>query len=360
MNRHIIQSVNQIGCQDRPRRQVAVQRTPLLMLAITLMLLAVGCSQSEKASFSGNEIQVKRSSEKGSVKLTAQLDRSSAHVAEPVTLSLFAKAPEGITVQFPEIPESLGPFDVVQSTEKLDIPESEGRSWMRTYRLESLSSGDKTIPAISVPFIDRRSGERVHDSVASQPIEVKILSLLEGQADPTQFRDIKGPLELHAETSEESYALAYGIVGGVICLIASAALLLWYRSRRTNTPQEWALVKLSELQESGLLEAGNTHEFYCRLTEIVRFYIERRFNCSAPKQTTTEFLSAMQTESALQDEHRASLQEFLILADMVKFACLLPSDKQARQAIEKAREFVLATAQADIDSEETTEQQVAA
>jgi hypothetical protein len=330
------------------------------MLAIILMLLAGGCSQGEKASFVANEIQVKRSSEKGSVQLTAQLDRSSAHVAEPVTLSLFAKAPEGITVQFPEIPESLGPFDVVQATEKLDIPESDGRSWTRTYRLESLSSGDKTIPAIWVPFIDRRSGERVHDSVASQPIEVKILSLLEGQADPTQFRDIKGPLDLRAGTVEESSTLAYGIVGGVICLIASAALLLWYRSRRGSTPQEWALVKLSELQKSGLLESGNTHEFYYHLTDIVRFYIERRFSCSAPKQTTTEFLSAMQIENALQDEHRASLQEFLIFADMVKFACLHPSDKQARQAIEKAREFVLATAQVDADSAASTKQQVAA
>ena len=335
----------------------------LLVLAAALTLLAGACSRGERGEKTpdvSNDIHVTRHSEKGPVQVTAKVDRTSAQVAEPITMSLTVKAPAGVTVQFPEVSDLLGSFDVLRWSDKLDIPERDGRSWKRTYQLESLGSGPQTIPAIAVPFTDHRSGKSLTDSVTSQPVEINIVSLLEGQADPTQFRDIKGLVELPVAGGERSSWAAYGIAGGALCLIAAAALVLWCRSRREMTAKQWALAELSALETSGLLESGDTHEIYCRLTDIVRFYIQRRFGHSAPKQTTAEFLSAMQTKSLLQDGHRASLQEFLIFADMVKFACLDPSLSEAGQAIEKARDFVCTTAQVDTDSKPSTQKQVAA
>ncbi len=332
----------------------------LFVLATALMLLAGACSQGKKTPDVTSDVHVMRHSQKGPVQMTAFVDRTSAQVAEPITMSLTVKAPAGVTVQFPEVGESIGSFDVLKSNDTLDIPESAGRSWKRTYQLESLNSGTQEIPAISVSFTDHRQKKSVTDSLSSESMEIKIVSLLEGQADPMQFRDIKGLVEIPVATVQQTSWTSYGIVGGVLCLIASAALFCWYRLRKELTVRQWALKQLADLEGSGLLESGKTHEFYCKLTDIVRFYIERRFGYSAPKQTTTEFLLAMRTESLLQDAHRASLQEFLIFADMVKFACLDPSRGEAEQAIEKAREFVCTTSQEDTKSQSSTPEQVAA
>ncbi|MEK6248728.1 MAG: hypothetical protein N2C12_11150, partial [Planctomycetales bacterium] len=139
---------------------------------------------------------------------------------------------------------------------------------------------------------------------------------------------------------------------------ATAGVLIWIRSSRPLTPGQWALAELAILEQSELLATGQTDDFYCRLTDIVRRYIELRFGWSAPRQTTKEFLTAMQTESMLHPQHRASLQEFLLIADMVKFACLEPSPVQANIAIEKAQQFVESTAEADTETSE--KEQVAA
>ena len=184
-----------------------------------------------------------------------------------------------------------------------------------------------------------------------------MVSLLEGKADPTQFRDIKGVVDLPADVEADTSWLVYASVGGGLALLASMGLLVWRHARREPTPRMWALAALIKLQNAALLANGETDEFYCRLTDIVRRYIELRFGHSAPRQTTTEFFAAMHTESLLRTEHRASLQEFLIVADMVKFACLEPSLVEAHNAIEKARDFVETTSLSSTNSKNAQEQQ---
>ena len=93
----------------------------LFVLATALMLLAGACSQGKKTPDVTSDVHVMRHSQKGPVQMTAFVDRTSAQVAEPITMSLTVKAPAGVTVQFPEVGESIGSFDVLKSNDTVDF-----------------------------------------------------------------------------------------------------------------------------------------------------------------------------------------------------------------------------------------------
>ena len=190
------------------------------------------------------------------------------------------------------------------------------------------------------------------------PLAVEVTSLLEGQVDPRKFRDIKGEVQLASTNSDRPSWVPYGVSLGGAVLAVGLILLLWNRRQKNLTPSEWAIQQLIELQESNLLEEGHQQQFYCRVTDIIRQFIEARFGYRAPKQTTSEFLSAVQRDSLLCVSHRASLQEFLQIADMIKFACHRPSVADADDAVQKARDFVLDTATESSDRSDATKERV--
>ncbi|ACC98676.1 hypothetical protein Emin_1124 [Elusimicrobium minutum Pei191] len=93
-----------------------------------------------------------------------------------------------------------------------------------------------------------------------------------------------------------------------------------------NRPLEVKVkARISELLASGLWEAGEYKEFYIELTEILRFYLSKRFSINADVQTTFELLRNIKASKAadILDDARA----FLNGADLVKFAKLAPSVK---------------------------------
>ena len=334
--------------------------TALFSLLALSAVMGSGCSSAVESQEKFASMHITKETSEGDVKLMTALDRQVVQVAQSISLQITAQAPEGVSVQFPDISDRLGRLQIVDVREQLDVPLGQDRIWKRDYKLESLGSGKKTIPPIEVSYIDRRTAEPVRGVVISAPIEVEIVSLLEGQADPAKFRDIKGVVAIPQEKIEANSWLTYGISAGGIFLVAGILLLLWHRHHRKNTPAERALRQLAELEQSALLESGDTHTFYCCLTDIIRHYIEGRFGYRAPKQTTTEFLSAVQRENLLCEEHRAPLQEFLQVADMVKFARHNPSRAEADAAIDKAREFIQGTADESNNTTDSVKEQVAA
>jgi hypothetical protein len=89
-----------------------------------------------------------------------------------------------------------------------------------------------------------------------------------------------------------------------------------------------------------LIEAGRVKEYYYRLSNILRHYIENRFHLRAPERTTEEFLVELQSSDALNQNYRELLSAFLTECDLVKFANYGATRDDAQRAHDTAVRFI--------------------
>jgi hypothetical protein len=97
---------------------------------------------------------------------------------------------------------------------------------------------------------------------------------------------------------------------------------------------------LSALKAKNLPAARKIKEYYIELSDIVRRYIESRFNIRAPEMTTEEFLSSLRSSSDWTGIHKNLLKEFLEHCDMVKFARYGPTSDEIDKSFNAAWRFV--------------------
>ena len=273
------------------------------------------------------------------VSVTTKLDRSTTQVADPIEMTVTVTAPVNVAVKLPETPQSIGTFEVVGVRESLDIPVDDGRQWTRCYRLEAIKSGEQTIPAVEISYVDRRSASAQTGIVTSDPKTVTVSSSLEGPEDPAKFRDVKNVVFLDEMPRESSVWMTWAVCG-TLGALAIVALVLARRRDCKRTPRQRALRSLDELTESDLVSRSNSDGVYVALTGILRRFVDDEYDISAPRLTTSEFLRQLKGDRRLSDSMRTYLREFLLSADMVKFARLTASEDVMRDAIGAARSFV--------------------
>lgn len=118
-------------------------------------------------------------------------------------------------------------------------------------------------------------------------------------------------------------------------------------------PYEEAIDALNTLKAAKLWQAGQDKEYFTRLTDILRRYIDRRFSINAVEMTSSEIIDTLKRN----EETRAvneQLRQILEVADFVKFANMraLPDDSEG--SWNKAQHFVEETKPQPVVEEEET------
>ncbi len=104
------------------------------------------------------------------------------------------------------------------------------------------------------------------------------------------------------------------------------------------TPYETAMHDLRELKKKNLWEQGQEKEYFTRLTDILRVYLQRRFGINAMEMTTREIMDCLYN-SDIKDK-REYMRQILSVADFVKFAKVRPLPADNIAAYENALKFV--------------------
>jgi len=89
-----------------------------------------------------------------------------------------------------------------------------------------------------------------------------------------------------------------------------------------------------------LIATGRVQEFYYRISDVVRGYVERRFGVSAPEMTTEEFLATAASDGRFGERNTAELNQFLNACDLVKYARRIPGPDEADAVLRAAGGFV--------------------
>jgi len=203
-------------------------------------------------------------------------------------------------------------------------------------RLAAFQPGRHRLPVFTFLV---RTGARV-DTLRSDPDTVTVVSVM-----PREMKDVNDLKP--AETFPNPWLW---IVPGLALLAAGllyAGSRLLRRLRRIRElaasplpPWEQALAALDELPWQEWLAAGQVKRFYYALSQVLKRYIERRFEFNAVEQTTTEIVASMRaSRTPMRDE----VGRFLTRSDFVKYAKTVPPDDEARAAIAQVRDFVTHT-----------------
>lgn len=157
------------------------------------------------------------------------------------------------------------------------------------------------------------------------------------------IRDIRGPKAVSG-----SWVLPAVLVGALLVTLC-VAYAIWRRRHRGARPRNLTLSEqtLERLERTKTLMRPTTaREFGIAASEVIRNYIEKRFEVIATQRTTEEFLQTLlRSPNETLARHRSLLAQFLHQCDFVKFAgaSLAVTDMEA--LFHSARGFVLETGQ---------------
>lgn len=185
------------------------------------------------------------------------------------------------------------------------------------------------------------------DTFASQPLSLKVAPI---PVDTVSADNIKAIKDVR---SPRFYLWDYipGYIWKIlfVILLVSAIIYWCYNDenktkkkepkKRTVPPYEKAMQALQALKEEKLWQGGQDKQYYTRLTDILREYLDGRFSINAMEMTSTEILDALRRNSETRVVER-HMKEILKVADFVKFAKMRPLADDNEASMRYAMTFV--------------------
>ena len=257
------------------------------------------------------------------VQVEASIDSIQIFVGEQVHVTLSATAKEQSKVEFPQFKpaEYITPGIEVLGAEELESKEQDN-GFVTRQMVYTMTSFDDTlyyIPPMKVK-IDGKPYE-------SKSLALKVLTI---EVDTTNVDQFFGPKDVQDNPFQWSdWSLSFWL--SVLMLVLLAVIYYLYLRLRDNKPiithirivkrllpHQKALQQIEQIKADKMVASENSKEYYTKLTDTIRKYIEERYGFSAMEMTSSEIidhLMATQDESALSE-----LRHLFLTADLVKFA----------------------------------------
>ncbi len=346
------------------RRMVRTRINNLFLLHLLFccgLIFFSGCSK-DKDSGKQAEFEVDKDYQRGPLTVHIRIDKAKVTIADTFLLDLEAAIEPGFEVSMPKVDKVLENFGIVD-WENLGNRLDENNNVVTSYRykLEPFLSGTFQIPAFTFEFYDVNAPDDKKYEITTEPVDIEVTSLLGEQRAELKIADIEGVVEM---PPEPSYWWVWVLCAAAIITAAG----FWGRLRRRRIKElvrifkpahEIAYERLRTLVKMDLVKAGKIKEFYERLSDILRHYIEHRFNLKAPERTTEEFLAELPSANVLSQSDQRRLGEFLCHCDLVKFAKYDPTADQIQRTFDLVKDFIETTKSDDkkIDVTETDSRQ---
>jgi hypothetical protein len=218
-----------------------------------------------------------------------------------------------------------------------------------TFVILPITTGDISTPAFGFYWYDS-SGKPNQITTPQRIVHVK--SLLPADTAGIDIKDIIGPKSLTVRWWP--YAL-----GALIILALIAVWYFLFRKKLSKMeipaappepPFDKAIRELAILKEADLPGKGKIKQFYIELSDILRRYIEGRFDIKAVEATTYELKRLLKHPELTKDQSQLIL-EFLSRCDLVKFAKYQPSTEYPANDYNSVRDLVIATKPIEIVSQ---------
>ena len=293
------------------------------------------------------------------VSVEAQIDSIEIFVGQQVHLTLTAHAKENAKVEFPVFQPSqyITPgVEVLNSEQRPDVSQDNGfMSRSMVYTLTSFTL--YYLPPMTVK-IDGKPYK-------SKSLALKVLTI---EVDTAHVDQFFGPKDVQDNPFQWSdWSLSFWL--SVLMLVLLAVTYYLYLRLRDNKPiiktirivkrllpHQKAMKEIEQIKADKMVSSENSKEYYTKLTDTLRKYIEERYGFNAMEMTSSEIIEKL---TATQDENAISeLRQLFLTADLVKFAKYSTLINENDRNLVNAIDFINQTKQEDVPVEETVKPQL--
>jgi hypothetical protein len=243
--------------------------------------------------------------------------------------------------------DSLGKFELLAPPDTSALKNPTGGPLVINLKATCYEPGDQTLGPVTMHWL-AADGKTISGETASFKIHIKGVV---PQAELAKADTVQKPVKLLEPNRVKKLGLSFAdLVPWIISILIAAGLvwgLLWYMKRRKRQTteviapaiplrpaHEIALEALDRLRDKKLFQAGRLKEYYSLLTEILRRYIEARWEIPAMESTSFQLLRDV--EPKINDANlRLLLENLLSDADLAKFAKNQPDADTCQRDLEK-------------------------
>ena len=245
--------------------------------------------------------------------IEAKIDPIEMMIGEQATVTLTVQAGEGANVQWPTFQPRQ---QIVPAVEVLATHTS---SQTMTLTLTSFDGNLYHLP----PFKVKVNGKEVKSADLA-------LKVVEMEVDTTHMEKFFGPKDVQDNPFQWSdWSLSFWL--SVLMLVLAALGYYLYLRLRSNKPviahikivkrllpHQKAMKEIEQIKADKMVMSENQKEYYTKLTDTLRKYIEERYGFSAMEMTSSEIIDRLMSTGDQQSLDE--LRQLFTTADLVKFA----------------------------------------
>lgn len=295
------------------------------------------------------------------VSVEASVDRIEMLVGQQAHVTLKAVVKENSKVEFPKFKPSefVTPGVEVLDGQSLDDKEMDN-GCVEKAMVYTLTSFDDTLYYLP-PLTVKVDGKPYQ----SKSLALKVLTI---EVDTTHVEQFFGPKDVQDNPFLWSdWSLSFWL--SVLLLILMAIVYYLYIRMRDNKPiithirivkkllpHQKAMKEIEQIKADKMVSSENPKEYYTKLTDTLRKYIEERYGFSAMEMTSSEIiekLTATQDQKALDE-----LRQLFTTADLVKFAKYSTLINENDKNLVNAIEFINQTKLENVPTEEVVKPQL--
>jgi hypothetical protein len=298
------------------------------------------------------------------VNVSASFDSTKIFIGDQINFTVTVDQPSNQQLTFPAFRDTLCKNIEILSGPVTDtVPGKSGNiKIIQKYLITSYDSGFYQIPPVFAEIKNSNGIKRFYSDYS----RLRVMRVKIAPADKTaKFFDIVGPYRA---------PVTLGEILPWILIAAIAGVLIWYVIRYIKNHRKLragevpvinpdpahiiALRALEHLREEKLWQKGEIKIYYTKLTEILRQYLEDRFNVYSLELTTDETLEILARTGIKKDGAYNQLKTILKGADLVKFAKYKPESYENEEHFQNSWDFVMITKMQVTDSEKGEEKMI--
>ncbi len=278
-----------------------------------------------------------------SIVVSASIDSTELWIGDQTQLHLSATTSANEQVQFPQYGTTLiDGLDIVEQAPRDTVKQDNG-SLTITQDITLTAFKDSLFLVPPIPFVCGT------DTLYTDPLSINIVQPFVIDTADNAITDIKPIYKAPIWWWGIIRWILLGI--GIIGLGIGIYFLVRYFKKRaakqTEQPiaeedirpaEEVAIERLDKIKEQKIWQQGRAKEYHTELTDVLRYYMARRFNITTQENTSMEILSQM--KQLIDKDLFSALKQTLSLADLVKFAKWMPLPEENEQALRFAYRFV--------------------